>query len=413
MTAAPQREFWVSAIDADGKIVSGLRRAASPDEVVGALRTEGQRPIEIKPAAQSNRLMALLNTEITASNAMRPRARVAFTQSLAALIDAGVPLDNALSITADLAEEKAHRQLATRLLGRMQEGSGLADAMSDEGHAFPPVYMGIVRAAEASGRLGPALARLAVMEEAVGKRQAALRAAMIYPAFLTFTAVICITVLMIYVVPSFTPMLENAGQQVPPLTRGVIATAEAMRSVGPALLPLLLLLVGAAQLALRRPGTRVLWHHALLRLPLIGPLRQKLASAAFARIFGELLAGGVDLRRALRLSRDGMGDFALRAETDAALPRIEAGERPADVFRKSRALAPMTRQMMDVGSRSGKLAEMLIKSADMLDDEVRRRLDALIALFTPVVTLLMGGVIALIVTSILFALFSLNELATG
>lgn len=403
--------FRYRALGPDGRVTTGLLDAASEREAARSLRGRGARPIELGPATSTSRLAEVLHADVLPRAALTARERVALTQALATLAEAGVPLDRALAIARDLGESRAARAVAGRLLDRMVEGASLADAMEAEGAAFPPLYLGTVRGAEASAALAPALARLAASEEAAGRRASQLRSALIYPAVLTATAVVCVGVLLAYVVPTFEPMLAEAGRDLPLSTRITLALADGARGAAPVAIPAALLALALAQAALRRPGPRLAWHRLLLRLPVVGPLRRKLASAALARMLGELLAGGVDLQRALPLAREAVGDAAMRAAVARAAPRALAGEGLGRAFAETGVLAPLTVQLMEVGERSGRLAAMLTRSADILDEEARTALARLMALVTPLITLAMGGAIALIVGSILTALFSLNELA--
>jgi general secretion pathway protein F len=405
--------FHFRALGPDGRVETGLLDGPSTDAVAAAIRGRGALPIRVAPATGGHRAWALLQTDVTPRAALSARERVALAQSLATLLEAGVPIDRALALSRDLGGSRRARRVAGRLLERMTGGASLADALAEEGSAFPPLFVGIVRGAEASATLAPALARLARSEEEAARRSTALRSALVYPAFLIATGVGCMVVLLAYVVPSFEPMLERAGRELPAITRAVMAAADAARTLAPPALPLLLLAAAGAQLALRRPGVRAAWHRLLLRLPVVGPVRRKLASAALARGLGEALGGGVDLPRALRLASDGVADAAIRARVAAAAPRVEAGEGLGRAFAEGGLLAPLTVQLMEVGERSGRLPEMLLRSADMLDEEARTTLDRLMALLTPALTLAMGAAIALVVGSILSALLSLNDLAAS
>lgn len=403
--------FRYRALGPDGRVLTGEADGTTERDVARDLRGRGARPIEVGPATSGSRLMQALQADVLPRAALTARERVAFTQSLATLAEAGVPLDRALAIARDLGESRAVRAVSARLLDRMLEGASLADAMEAEPSAFPPLYLGTVRGAEASAALAPALARLASSEEAAARRTSQLRSALIYPAILTITAVLCIGVLLAYVVPTFEPMLREAGRDLPLGTRITLAIAGGARTAAPVAIPALLLAAALAQAALRRPGPRAAWHGLLLRLPVLGPLRRKLASAALARMLGELLSGGVDLQRALPLAREAVGDAAMRAAVARATPRALAGEGLGRAFAETGVLAPLTVQLMEVGERTGRLPAMLTRSADILDEEARTALARLMALVTPVITLVMGGAIALVVGSILTALFSLNELA--
>jgi general secretion pathway protein F len=404
--------FRFRALDAAGARAAGVIEAPDAAAAVARLRAEGRLPLSVE-LARGGRLMAALNAEITPRATLSPADRAAFTRGLATLAAAGLPLDRALEIARDFSDGRAARGVAARLLAAVRGGAALADAMEAEKGAFPPVYRAVVRAGEASGGLGAALGRLADAEEAANRRRGALRSALVYPVFLVVSSVGAVAALLIFVAPTFEPMLAEAGATPPLSTRIVMGAGRAAAEGWPWALAALLVLAVAAALAMRHPSLRLAASRAALRLPAFGPLRRRLQTARLARLLGELLSGGVALPAALRLARTALTDAAFADALDRATPQIEAGRGLAGPLGESGALAPLAVQLIRVGEESGRLAPMLLRTADILDEEARQTLDRLLAMLTPTLTLVMGGVIALIVSSILFALFSINELAIG
>jgi len=405
---APAR-WRFRAVDADGAVVAGELDAADSAAAVAALRAAGRLPLEVSPAPRG--LWAALNADVAIGGALRSADRVAFTRGLAALSEASLPLDRALQTLQTLGGGRAVRQVAGRLLAAVRGGDALSAAMEREGAAFPPAYRSIVRAGEAAGALAPALSRLADGEEAQARRRAAVRSALVYPAFLLVAAVAAITVLLTVVAPTFAPMLRDADVAPPLTTRLVMGAGDAVQRWWPLALAVVAAFAIVARLALARPRVRAAWHRALLRAPVIGAVRRKLASARVARALGELLGGGVALLAALRLARDAAEDAALTAEMDRIAPLAEAGAGLAGPLRDGGLLAPLAVQLIAVGEETGRLAPMLLKAADILEEEGRVSLERLTSLLTPLLTLVMGGLIAVIVSSFLFALSSINELA--
>jgi general secretion pathway protein F len=404
--------FRFRALDAAGARAAGVIEAPDAAAAVARLRAEGRLPLSVEPA-RGGRLMAALNAEITPRATLSPADRAAFTRGLATLAAAGLPLDRALEIARDFADGRAARGVAARLLAAVRGGAALADAMEAEKGAFPPVYRAVVRAGEASGGLGAALGRLADAEEAANRRRGALRSALVYPVFLVVSSVGAVAALLIFVAPTFEPMLAEAGATPPLSTRIVMGAGRAAAGGWPWALAALAGLAILSALALRDPALRLAASRAALRLPVLGPLRRRLQTARLARLLGELLSGGVALPAALRLARAALTDAAFADALDRATPQIEAGRGLAGPLGETGALAPLAVQLIRVGEESGRLAPMLLRTADILDEEARQALDRLLAMLTPTLTLVMGGVIALIVSSILFALFSINELAIG
>jgi general secretion pathway protein F len=402
--------FRYRALDAAGASVMGEIEAADVPGAVESIRAQGRLPVSVE-AAEAGGLWALLNTEITPRAALPEGDRIAFTRALATLAGAGLPIDRALEIVRDLGERRAARAIAGRLLEAVRGGASLAEAMDGEAAAFPRAYRSVVRAGEAGAALGPALARLAEGEEAAAKRRSGVRSALVYPAFLLVSSVGAVAVLLIYVVPTFEPMLAEAGVAPPLSTRIVMAAGRVATGGWPLMLGGVLALALGLRLALLSPGFRLRWSRALLAAPVVGPLRRKLQTARLVRLLGELLASGVALPAALRLAREALSDAAFRDDLARATPEVEAGRGLAGPLSEGGTLSPLALQLIRVGEESGRLAPMLLKAADILDDEAKGALDRLIATLTPTLTLAMGALIALIVSSILFALFSINELA--
>lgn len=398
------------ALTTKGRTVSGMMEQTDVPAAIAALRASGHLPIDVSPAGNTGRLAALLDFEITPSSGLSPRDRIALTDALATLLGAGLPLDKALAAIKDFGSAQAAAKVSDRLLERITGGESLAAALDAEPRSFPAHYRGIVRAGEASATLAPVLARLAASEMRSAKRRAALVSALIYPAFLVVTAILSIAVLLVFVVPTFEPMLEAAGTELPALTQAVMGVGRMAAVLWPFLLTLVFAVTVLYRVAVSRRATRTMLHRFWLRVPLMGGLRRKIGSAAIARILAELLAGGVSLPQALRLTEGTLSDAAFAAEIARVRPLVEGGERLADSFATGRILSPLAVKLVDVGARSGQLASMLSRAADILEDDAQTSVDRLMAMITPLVTLVMGGVIALIVSSILFALFSLNDL---
>ncbi|MGF1502340.1 MAG: type II secretion system F family protein [Paracoccaceae bacterium] len=403
-------QFRYRAVNAKGEVVTGTIHTTDRAAAVARLQAEGAMPIRLESAAAGG-LMALLNTEITPRDGLTERDRIAFTRTLATLTGAGLPLDRALETARDLGTSRAGRDVAGRLLDRVREGAALSDALDGERQAFPALYRATLRAGEAGAALETTLARMADTLEVAAKRRGALRSALIYPAFLIVTAIGSVAVLLAFVVPTFEPLLDEAGVDPPPVTRAVIASGRFVESYWLVLLLGVAGAVAAFRVALLRPDIRLAYHRALLAVPGIGGLWRAFETGRLARLLGSLLENGVALPAALRHAGAALGNRAFAAEIARIVPEVEAGRGLAKPLADGRLLPPLALQLIQVGQESGQLTEMLLKTAEIFEEDGTRRFDQAMALLTPVLTLVMGGLIALIISSILFALFSINELA--
>lgn len=402
--------FHYRAFDRSGALVRGTLDCADEAAAVRQLQQGGHVPVAVSRTPKRN-LRDLLDTEITPRSALSSQDRVAFTRSLATLLGAGLTLDRGLDALANLGATRAIRRVSSDLLDAVRAGAPLSRALEAEQAAFPPLYRGIVRAGEAGARLGSALEDLADMLEEGARRAGELRSALIYPAFLVVTACGAVGILLAYVVPTFTPLLEGAGVELPPLTRAVVAAGHFAETHGLMLMALSGLALFVLLAALRAPSVALVWHRTLLRLPLLGPALLKHETARMARVLGTMLDNGVALPTALRMLHAATANQALAAEIDRVLPEVEAGRGLARPLLDGGLLPPMALQLLQVGEEAGDLAPMLAKLAEIYATESRRAFDQMLALLTPALTLIMGVLIAVIVSSILYALFSLNALA--
>ncbi len=402
--------FRYRAIDAGGEIVTGTLDAADKAGAASRLQAEGHLPIRIEAGAESG-LRALLATEITPKHALSARDRAVFTRAMATLTGAGLPLDRALEIAAELGERARVRAVAARILAAVQGGAGFAEALDRERAAFPPLYRSVVRAGEAGAALEATLARLADAEEEGLTRAGELRSALIYPAFLVVTAIGSVALLLGYVVPSFEPLLAEANVEPPPVTQAVLAAGRFVEAHWAKMLGAAAGALGAARLALLWPPARLGWHRACLRLPVVGPLWGKIETGRLTRLAGQLLQNGVALPQALRLTQAALANRAYAAEIARIIPEVEAGRGLSRPLAEGALLPPLARQLIQVGEESGQLTQMLLRTAGIFEEEARRGLAQALAVLTPALTLLMGVLIAVIISSILFALFTINELA--
>jgi len=393
-----------------GAVVTGQVQGIDRADAVAQLRADGAMPLRVRPQSAAG-LVALLNTEITPRDALGTTDRIGFTRTLATLTGAGMPLDRALGSLRDLGSSRAVRALAGRLLDRVREGAALSAALAPETQAFPPYVRAMIRAGEAGARLEATLEELAYTMERTAARRGAFRSALIYPAFLIVTAIGSVALLLGYVVPTFQPLLDDAGAEPPPVTRAVIAAGAFVEAWGLWLLAALALAGLAFRLALRHAPVRLTWHRTLLRLPVIGRVLIALQTGQMARLSGALLAAGVSLPQTLRLTAETLSNAAFRAALVGTVAEVEAGRGLARPLRDTGLFPPLALQLTQAGEDSGDLAPMLSKTGEIFEADARRALDQALALLTPVLTLVMGGLIALIISAILFALFSINELA--
>jgi general secretion pathway protein F len=234
--------------------------------------------------------------------------------------------------------------------------------------------------------------------------------ALIYPALLTLVAVVVVILLLAYVVPQVVQVFDNIGQELPPLTRGLIASSEFLQGYGVGIFFVLLIAGVTFGYALRSRAVRFRFHRLLLVMPLIGRLVKGLETARFARTFSILVASGVPVLDGMRISAQVMNNLPMREAVDTAARRVREGSGIHLALESCGYFSPMTVHLIASGEASGNLEEMLERAAGAQEREMETLISGLMGLFEPLLILSMGGVVLVIVLAILLPIFDLNQM---
>jgi general secretion pathway protein F len=405
--------FRYTAMSDTGMIVRGVMQAASEAALLDQLRRRGHVPIDAAPATGG--LLRTLDWPVFgAGRAELSRQGVTdLTRELAVMLSAGQDLDRAMRFLVESAQTSRVRSVLTGLRDSVRNGSALAAALTAYPRSFPKLYTGLVRAGESSGDLAPSLERLAVLLERERSLAATVKSAMIYPALLSLAAIGSITLLLTEVLPQFVPLFEQNGAQLPHATQLMIDLGAFVSQYGLIMLAGLVLATLGFRQALQRPGPRAVLDRMLLRLPVIGGLAKEVMAARFSRTFGTLLQGGVPLIAALTVVRDVLGNAAGSAAVEAASNAAKGGASLADPLEAAGVFPIRMIHLLRVGQETAQLGAMALRAADIHEEKTRIGVQRLLALLTPAITIVMGAAIAGIVTSLLLAMLSLNDLANG
>ena len=401
--------FLYKAVSADGEIIEGELDAADRQAVVDRLHAQGHTPIRAEPSAPAAARRRALPRLFQARRITR-RDLVLLTQELATLLGAGLPLDRGLGIILELAEPGPLRELVGALREKVQGGATLADAMQGAPEVFPNFYIGMVRAGEAGGTLEVVLSRVAETLERTQALHDDVRAALRYPALVVIMAGLSIMVLMTAVIPEFRPLFEDSGAALPLSTQIIIAVSDFLQVYWWTLVLGLL----AAALALRQhnrsPAGRLRWDRWLAAAPLIGDLVRKIEVARFSRTLGTLLANGVSMLNALALTTETLDNQAIAEAAGRAQGRLAKGEGLAEPLMETGVFPGLALQLIRVGEETGQLDQMLLRIAVIYDDEVKRTIEGMLSLLVPLVTLVLGVLIAAIIGSMMAAILSSYDL---
>lgn len=329
-------------------------------------------------------------------------------RELASLLGAGQDLDAALRLVVNEAPSRRVGSVMRRVHEAVRNGAPLAVALQREPKSFPRLCIGLVRAGEAGGDLAGTLARLADLLERQRSLTASLQSAMIYPAVLLVAAGGSIVLLLTQVLPQFVPLFAENGVALPASTAFLLGLGHAVGAYG---LYVLLAVTFLVNRALGRPGPRLAADRLLLRLPMIGPVAREIVAARFARTLGMLLINGVPLLAALAVTEEVLGNAAARRAVRAAAEAAKGGQAMTRNLESAGLFPSRLLHLLRLGEETAQLGPLALRGAEMMEERTRLALQRLVALAVPAITILMGAAVAGIISSLLLAMLSLNDIA--
>lgn len=401
--------FDYVAVDAQGKKQKGVLDGDSARQIRQQLRDKGLLPVSVDPAAGEQ-------TREEKTGLMQSRKGLGayelalVTRQMATLIQSGIPLEETLRAVARQTEKPATQSLLLAVRGKVVEGFPLAQSMAAYPRAFPDLYRATVAAGEKSGHLDLVLQQLADYTENRYTTQKQIQGAMIYPIILTTLAILIVTGLLAYVVPDIVKVFKNSHQELPALTRGLIALSNAVKGAGPYLLVLLVIGGWMFKRFIATDRGRYAVDRFLLRLPLVGRMVRGANAARFASTLSILSKSGVPLVEGLHISAAVSSNWLIRDAIKEAAHKVTEGGSLSHSIEKSGYFPPMMVQMLRSGETGGELDEMLGRAAAMQERELSSLITTLVGLFEPMMLLVMAGVVLLIVLAIMLPIVSMNNL---
>lgn len=403
--------YRYTAINGTGETVEGTLDGDSEDAIVAQLRASGFLPVRIAGASEG-RVRTLLAMEIIpARRGLTSKEITMVTRELATLLNARLELERALEILHSLAASDRAKSLLGSVLEDVRAGGSLVDAMARHPGSFSRLYLSMVRAGEAGGDLEGVFSRLAAYLEQADALREETKSALIYPAILMATTCGAVVMLLGFVLPRFRPLFEGAGDKLPLITKAVMAAGEFFNGYWWLLVAAGLVLALIVRALVHAPGARAQWDRRVIDMPLIGDILKKVETARLTRTLGTLLVNGVPMLSALEIARETVVNHAFNADLAGVTAGVKEGKRLSEEIEKQDLFPAMAVQLLRVGDESGQLESMLIKTADIYDNEVQRSIRRFLALLTPALTIFLGILIAGIIVSILMAILSINEIA--
>jgi general secretion pathway protein F len=394
------------AADRRGQTVDGVMEAVDVRAVVERLHREAYFPIKVTAHTSTAGW-----SRLAMPARVRGRDLLAFTQMLATLVEAGLPLDRALAILEELSTQPKVKVIVTDLLRSVRSGTSLSEALAKHHpRPFSRLYVNMVRAGEKGGVLEVTLRRLAEFLEARAAFMEAIISALAYPLVITTVGAGAIVFLMTFVIPRFATIFADLGQAIPLPTQILLSVSAGLHDywwIGA------LLVVGAVLGWRMWTGSaegRLQWDHTILGAPIVGRLSLKVETARFARTLGTMLKSGVPVLGALAVVGDMMTNQAIARAVARLSDAVKRGGTIAVGLKEHTPFPALAIHMVRVGEETGRLEEMLLKVADTFETDVRSELKRVIGLLEPAIILAMGVLVAFIVVAMLLAIFSINEL---
>jgi len=405
-------DFRYLALDPAGRERRGSVRAEDGESARSLLAKRRMFVVEIQASAQATASPSLLSRGLFQRKRLSAKQLTLFTRQLATLTQVS-PLEEALRTIARQSEREHVRDVLLSVHGAVTEGRRLSDAMGREARSFPPLYRAMISAGEGSGTLPQILERLASLLERQAQVRSKVLSALAYPVILAIVASFVVLALMIFVVPKVVEQFDTVGQALPLLTRIVIALSEFLGAWWWALLGGVMLLTFLIRQALKNEGRRLKVDRRLIELPLFGRLIRDLHAARMARTLSTMVASRLPLLEGLKLTSQTVHNRALRAASQEITEAIRVGGSLSAALKRPGVFPPLLVYLAASGESSGKLDVMLERAADYLEREFDGFTATALSLLEPAIIVLMGGIVAIIVLSILLPILQLDTLAGG
>jgi general secretion pathway protein F len=405
--------YSYQALDQSGRTKKGFIQAETDRQMVEQLQASGLVPLAFE------RQQSVDNTQSSDAKTVVKGLFVRrlnnsdlcqITQQLSTLLQASLPLDDALKAVIDQTHKNVIKTILNQVLAHVNEGLALAQALAHHPKSFPAAYIATVAAGEQSGHLAHVLERLATYTEQVQATQSRIQLAMLYPSMIMLVALGVLVLLLTYVVPQVIEVIVNMDQELPSLTIGLISVSDFIKTKGMYTLLLGLLALVMINMALKKPSIQLTVHRLLLITPLIGAYLAIFNAARFSKTLALLTASGVPIVDAFKGAQAVVGNVYLRQHIKAAGVSIREGSSIFQALKERPILPPIALYLVASGETSGRLAQMLDKAADQLDTQLQRNISVALSLIEPLMMLVMGGLVLVIVIAILLPIFDMNQM---
>jgi len=396
--------YFFRAVASDGKVRTGTITAETEKNVAQELKRQGLIPVFVGFEKKSG-----LELKMPAFRRSYRKDVLFFTQEMSTLLNAGVPLDRALGITAELTEKGNFKSIVLDVMRVLKGGKSFADSLGTHPQHFSELYVNMVRAGEASGSLGTIFERLSEFERTRDDLRGYIVSSLIYPALLTLVGIGSIFILLDFVVPRFAAIFSDPRMKIPTPTLLLIQTSAYVRAYSlPAFAVLVVLIIGF-QAYIRTAAGALWWDSLRLRVPLLGDALRKAETARFARAMATLIAASVPLVQSIGIARGILNNRRIAGTLEQVSQGVKRGEGIAGPLARAGQFPPLASHLLSVGEETGNLDAMFGRMADIYDAETRSAIRRFTSLFEPVIILVMGVMVGSLILSMMLAITGIND----
>lgn len=406
--------FNYSAVDKDGKDLSGQIEAGNLNDALSKIRQMGVFPSKVIGANDkvetNNILVSLINKlNFTKQTTIKFKAedKVVFTRQLAVLLNAGLPLVKGLQTLNKQTRFEKIKVMLDDIISMIQSGKTFSGALAHYPDSFSRVYINVIKSGETGGALDEVLKRLADYLERNLRLSQRIKAALIYPALVLVVSIMILGFIVAFVIPRFMELFQNTGIALPFLTRVLLVFSNFLLERWYLFIGAVIGIVFGYKIILRNHAVRYFNDKLMLNLPVFGVLIQKVAASRFARTLSTLLEGGVPILRALELTKQISGNEVIVKAINSVYDSVREGGFISKVLESNKVFPQLMVNMIAVGEESGSLDKMLTKVADTYEEEIEISAGALTSLLEPILVIFMGVIVGIIVLSMFLPLITL------
>jgi len=393
---------WVwEATTRTGEVRKGVMEADSENAVQTRLKSQQLNPTKVKKKPRE--------INFSFGSPVAEKELVVFIRQFATMIDAGLPLVQCLDILSGQGDNKAFNRILKDVKGQVEQGSTFSDALRRHPKVFDDLFVNLIAAGELGGILDAILSRLAVYIEKRVKLKRQVRSALVYPTAVLFIAMGVLSVLLIWVIPSFQSMFRDFGSEddLPGVTQFVIDISQGFVHNLPFIIVGTAAIAGSVVGSYRTPNGKRFWHRFLLEVPLLGPVMRKIAVSRFTRTLGTLLSSGVPILDALDIVGKASGNVVVEEAIRTTSDKIREGRTMAEPLLETKVFPSMVVQMIGVGEQTGALDQMLNKIADFYEEEVDVAVAGLTSLLEPIMMVVIGGMVGFMLIAMYMPIFDI------